>query len=78
MAVSGSGNVAQFAVQKLIELGAKVLTMSDSSGYVPHHHDVSVMCVCVRRFSQTPQDLAVFQLEVAATLTHVLFICSTC
>jgi glutamate dehydrogenase (NADP+) len=32
--VSGSGNVAQFTVEKLIELGAKVFTMSDSSGYV--------------------------------------------
>ncbi len=32
--VSGSGNVAQFTVEKLIEMGAKVLTMSDSSGYI--------------------------------------------
>jgi glutamate dehydrogenase (NADP+) len=32
--VSGSGNVAQYAVEKLNELGAKVLTMSDSSGYI--------------------------------------------
>jgi len=32
--VSGSGNVAQFAVQKLIQLGAKVVTMSDSDGYI--------------------------------------------
>lgn len=31
-AVSGSGNVAQFACQKLMELGAKVITMSDSNG----------------------------------------------
>jgi len=30
--VSGSGNVAQYAVEKLLQLGAKVLTMSDSSG----------------------------------------------
>lgn len=30
--VSGSGNVAQYTVEKLIELGAKVLTMSDSDG----------------------------------------------
>ena len=33
-AVSGSGNVAQFAVQKLIQCGAKPLTMSDSSGFI--------------------------------------------
>lgn len=32
--VSGSGNVAQFATQKATQLGAKVLTMSDSSGYI--------------------------------------------
>lgn len=34
VAVSGSGNVAQFAVKKATELGAKVVTMSDSSGYI--------------------------------------------
>jgi glutamate dehydrogenase (NADP+) len=32
--VSGSGNVAQYTVEKIIELGGKVVTMSDSSGYV--------------------------------------------
>jgi glutamate dehydrogenase (NADP+) len=32
--VSGSGNVAQYSVEKLTELGAKVVTMSDSSGTV--------------------------------------------
>ena len=32
--VSGSGNVAQYAVEKSIQLGAKVVTMSDSSGYI--------------------------------------------
>ena len=31
-AVSGSGNVAQFACEKLLEFGAKVLTVSDSNG----------------------------------------------
>ena len=34
LAVSGSGNVAQFAIQKAESLGAKVVTCSDSSGYV--------------------------------------------
>ena len=33
-AVSGSGNVAQFTIEKLIELGAKPVTVSDSQGYV--------------------------------------------
>jgi glutamate dehydrogenase (NADP+) len=32
--VSGSGNVAQYAVEKAIQLGAKVVTMSDSDGYI--------------------------------------------
>ena len=32
--VSGSGNVAQHTVEKLLELGAKVVTLSDSSGYI--------------------------------------------
>ena len=32
--VSGSGNVAQYAALKLIQLGAKVITISDSSGFV--------------------------------------------
>ncbi|NIJ44082.1 glutamate dehydrogenase (NADP+) [Wenyingzhuangia heitensis] len=32
--ISGSGNVAQYAVEKCIQLGGKVVTMSDSSGYI--------------------------------------------
>ncbi|HJS57836.1 MAG TPA: NADP-specific glutamate dehydrogenase [Vicinamibacteria bacterium] len=32
--VSGSGNVAQYTIEKLLELGAKPLTLSDSGGYV--------------------------------------------
>jgi glutamate dehydrogenase (NADP+) len=32
--VSGSGNVAQYTVEKLLELGGKVVTLSDSSGYI--------------------------------------------
>ncbi|MEZ5332572.1 MAG: NADP-specific glutamate dehydrogenase [Thermoanaerobaculia bacterium] len=32
--VSGSGNVAQYTVEKLLELGAKPVTLSDSSGYI--------------------------------------------
>ena len=33
-AVSGSGNVAQYTVEKLLQLGAKVVTLSDSNGYI--------------------------------------------
>lgn len=32
--VSGSGNVAQYTVEKLIQLGAKPVTLSDSNGYI--------------------------------------------
>ena len=32
--VSGSGNVAQFAIEKTLELGGRVVTLSDSSGYI--------------------------------------------
>ena len=32
--ISGAGNVAQYACQKATELGAKVVTLSDSSGYI--------------------------------------------
>ncbi|MEL0643642.1 MULTISPECIES: NADP-specific glutamate dehydrogenase [unclassified Olleya] len=32
--ISGSGNVAQYACEKATELGGKVVTMSDSSGYI--------------------------------------------
>lgn len=32
--ISGSGNVAQYSCQKAIELGAKVVSLSDSSGYI--------------------------------------------
>src|SRR5215204_1938195 len=32
--VSGSGNVAQYTVEKLLDLGAKPITLSDSAGYI--------------------------------------------
>ncbi len=34
VAISGSGNVAQYAFQKVIQLGGKVVTLSDSGGFV--------------------------------------------
>jgi len=34
VSVSGSGNVAQFATEKVNQLGGKVVTLSDSSGYI--------------------------------------------
>ncbi|AYN69513.1 NADP-specific glutamate dehydrogenase [Euzebyella marina] len=32
--ISGSGNVAQYAAEKVLQLGGKVITLSDSSGYI--------------------------------------------
>jgi glutamate dehydrogenase/leucine dehydrogenase len=34
VSISGSGNVAQFTAEKIIEMGGKVITLSDSSGYI--------------------------------------------
>ena len=34
VAISGSGNVAQYAAEKVIQLGGKVVTLSDSSGFI--------------------------------------------
>ncbi len=34
VAISGSGNVAQFAIEKVIQLGGKVVTLSDSTGSI--------------------------------------------
>ncbi len=38
--VSGAGNVAQYTVEKLITLGAKVVTLSDSTGYIHDPHGI--------------------------------------
>jgi glutamate dehydrogenase (NADP+) len=40
--ISGSGNVAQYTAEKLIEFGAKVLTLSDSSGYIFDKEGISI------------------------------------
>ncbi len=44
--VSGSGNVAQYAIQKAEQLGAKVVTCSDSNGYIydPNGINFDVLC----------------------------------
>ncbi len=39
--ISGSGNVSQYTAQKVTELGGKVLTMSDSSGYIHDPEGIS-------------------------------------
>jgi glutamate dehydrogenase (NADP+) len=55
-AVSGSGNVAQFATKKLLELGAKVVTVSDSNGVllfeegmIQEDFDMIIECKTVKR-----------------------------
>lgn len=40
--VSGSGNVAQYATEKLNQLGAKVVTLSDSSGYIYDEEGIDI------------------------------------
>lgn len=42
VAISGSGNVAQFAAEKAILMGAKVVTLSDSSGYIYDHEGITL------------------------------------
>ncbi len=39
--VSGSGNVAQYALEKVVELGGKVVTLSDSGGYIYDKEGIS-------------------------------------
>nr|WP_320011445.1 NADP-specific glutamate dehydrogenase [uncultured Desulfobulbus sp.] len=40
--ISGSGNVAQFTAEKVLQLGGRVLTMSDSSGYIFDEEGIDV------------------------------------
>ena len=39
--ISGSGNVAQYAAEKVIQLGGKVITLSDSSGYIVDYDGIN-------------------------------------
>lgn len=43
--ISGSGNVAIYATEKAIELGAKVVALSDSNGYIHDPNGVDLDCV---------------------------------
>ncbi|WP_394405024.1 NADP-specific glutamate dehydrogenase [Streptococcus sp. 20-1249] len=44
--ISGSGNVAQFAVQKATELGGKVISVSDSNGYIIDETGIDFDLLC--------------------------------
>jgi glutamate dehydrogenase (NADP+) len=50
--VSGSVNVAQHTAQKLIELGAKVITLSDSSGYIHDPKGVSQEKLRIKEYAE--------------------------
>ena len=41
VSISGSGNVAQYAAEKVISLGGRVITMSDSSGFIHDDNGIS-------------------------------------
>ncbi len=43
--ISGSGNVAIYAHQKATELGAKVIAMSDSNGYIVDENGIDLDCI---------------------------------
>ncbi len=45
MVISGSGNVAIYAAQKVMELGGKVLALSDSNGYIVDENGVDLAAV---------------------------------
>ena len=45
VAISGSGNVAIYACEKATELGAKVVTMSDSNGFIYDPNGIDLACV---------------------------------
>ena len=38
--VSGSGNVAQYTIEKINDLGGKAITLSDSAGFIVDHHGI--------------------------------------
>ena len=44
--ISGSGNVAQYAVKKAQELGANVITVSDSNGYILDENGINFEALC--------------------------------
>jgi glutamate dehydrogenase (NADP+) len=57
--VSGSGNVAIYAVEKLQQLGATVVACSDSSGFVHDPAGLDLAC-CSRSRRSSARDLHVY------------------
>lgn len=60
VAISGSGNVAQFAIEKAMEYGAQVVTVSDSTGtvYDPSGFDAEKLAVLRHRRNTQRQSVA--------------------
>ena len=57
--ISGSGNVAQYSCEKAIELGAKVVSFSDSSGYIYDPDGINeekLEYICLLYTSPSPRD----------------------
>ncbi len=52
VAISGSGNVAVFAAEKAIQLGAKVVTLSDSAGHIYDENGIDVELVKDLKFNK--------------------------
>ncbi len=87
--VSGSGNVAQYAALKLLHLGAKVIAMSDSTGFVhdPHGIDEDKLNFIIQLKTVKRQSLAEYAREYNlmfhvnkkpwAVPCHLAFPCAT-
>lgn len=71
--VSGSGNVAQYTVEKVIELGGKVVTMSDSDGYIYDPDGID------REKLDFIMELKIYTVDVSVNMQKIwLQICSRC
>ncbi len=68
--VSGSGNVAIFAVEKLQQLGAKVITMSDSNGFIVDNNGIDLDLVKTIKLEQRGRISAYVDVHKDATYTE--------
>jgi glutamate dehydrogenase (NADP+) len=76
--VSGSGNVAQYTVEKLLDLGARPVTLSDSSGYIHDEAGIDrdklkfVMALKNARRGRIEEYTAAYRSAVYVPTDHVL------
>ncbi|MFD1672151.1 NADP-specific glutamate dehydrogenase [Agrilactobacillus yilanensis] len=66
--VSGSGNVAIYAVQKATQLGAKVITVSDSNGYI--YDETGIDFEIVKQIKEVKRDRIKTYADQVATATY--------